>query len=394
METYLVGGAVRDELLGLPVTEHDYVVVGATPEEMVGRGFHPVGRDFPVFIEPGTGAEYALARTERKTAPGYRGFSFHAAPDVTLEQDLVRRDLTINAMARAEDGRLIDPYGGRDDLEQRRLRHVSPAFVEDPLRVLRVARFAARFAPLGFEIAPETLALMQTLARSGELDHLTPERVWREVERALATAAPKCFFDVLRRVEALSHLFPPLGGLPPEHPAFRSLEAPGDDPTGVSWIALVAATVRDQRRLPRADDAMDDPEAGRRGRDFCDMLRTPREERDGALALARVFAPLTLPPGISAAAVLRAAELADAARRPRRLQRLAAATARLLWALDADAGHRGRVARTLAELPAVMQVDVSDLSAAGLAGRSMAEAVRKRRLARCEALLARMGDDD
>lgn len=177
MEIYLVGGAVRDRLLGLPVTERDWVVVGATPQAMRELGFRPVGKDFPVFLHPKTGEEYALARTERKSAPGHTGFVFHAAPEVTLEEDLRRRDLTINAIAESARGELIDPYGGRRDLERRVLRHVSDAFVEDPLRVLRVARFAARFAALGFRVAPETLGLMRAIAASGELEHLSAERI-------------------------------------------------------------------------------------------------------------------------------------------------------------------------------------------------------------------------
>lgn len=183
MKTYLVGGAVRDRLLGLPVTDRDWTVVGGSPDELLAAGFRLVGRDFPVFIHPQTGEEYALARTERKTAPGYAGFAFHAAPEVTLEQDLQRRDLTINAIAQDEDGRLIDPYGGRADLEQRVFRHVSAAFAEDPVRILRIARFAARFTE--FSVAPETLALMQTMVSSGEVDALVPERVWQEVARGL-----------------------------------------------------------------------------------------------------------------------------------------------------------------------------------------------------------------
>src|SRR5688572_14962025 len=196
MDCYVVGGAVRDELLGRPVNDHDWVVVGATPQQMVDRGFLPVGKDFPVFLHPQTKEEYALARTERKTAPGYHGFAFHADPGVTLEEDLARRDLTINAMARAADGRLVDPFGGQDDLRAKRLRHVSPAFAEDPVRILRLARFAARFGD--FEVAPETLALMRQMVASGEVDALVPERVWQELSRGLMEAHPSKMFEVLR----------------------------------------------------------------------------------------------------------------------------------------------------------------------------------------------------
>ena len=198
MKIFEVGGSVRDALLGLESQDHDYVVVGATPEEMVSLGYRPVGADFPVFLHPDTHAEYALARTERKTAPGYQGFVFHTSPDVTLEEDLARRDFTVNAIARDTDGTLIDPYGGVADVHARVLRHVGAAFVEDPVRVLRAARFAARFAGLGFQIAPETKALMQAIAESGELDHLVPERVWQELARGMMETKPSVMFDVLR----------------------------------------------------------------------------------------------------------------------------------------------------------------------------------------------------
>lgn len=208
MKTYIVGGAVRDELLGLPVQDHDHVVVGATPEEMVKRGFTPVGKDFPVFLHPKTHEEYALARTERKTAPGYKGFVFHTDTDVTLDQDLIRRDLTINAIAKAEDGTLIDPFGGRQDIQNKIFRHVSSAFAEDPVRILRVARFAARFTE--FTVAPETIALMQQMVHDGEVDALVPERVWQELSRGLMEAKPSRMFDVLRDCGALARIMPEL----------------------------------------------------------------------------------------------------------------------------------------------------------------------------------------
>ena len=208
MQIYRVGGAVRDRLLGRPVTEVDWVVVGSSAEEMQAKGFRPVGADFPVFLHPVTGEEYALARTERKSGRGYGGFTFYASPEVTLEEDLIRRDLTINAMAEDEQGQLIDPYGGQSDLAARQLRHVSPAFAEDPLRVLRVARFAARYAELGFTVAPETQMLMRQLAESGELLALTPERSWKEISRALMEPRPDVFVQVLRDCGALKELFP------------------------------------------------------------------------------------------------------------------------------------------------------------------------------------------
>ncbi len=203
MKCYLVGGAVRDKLLGYPFSERDWVVVGATPDEMVRAGFRPVGRDFPVFIHPDSGEEYALARTERKSGRGYHGFVFHTDPTVTLEQDLVRRDLTINAIAEDEHGELVDPYRGRDDIERRLLRHVSPAFAEDPLRVLRVARFAARYHHLGFQLADETAELMRSMVANGEVDHLVPERIWKETERALQERNPEIYFATLATVGAL-----------------------------------------------------------------------------------------------------------------------------------------------------------------------------------------------
>lgn len=224
MNIYLVGGAVRDAMLGRPVTERDYVVVGSTPEQMVEQGFKPVGSDFPVFLHPKTHEEYALARTERKSGQGYGGFTFYTSPDLTLEEDLIRRDLTVNAMAQSEDGTVFDPFNGQADLEARVLRHVSAAFAEDPLRVLRVARFAARYANLGFTVADETLALMRTLAESGELSALTPERVWKETERALSEDRADVYFEVLRSCGALAVLLPEVDALfgvpqrPQHHP--------------------------------------------------------------------------------------------------------------------------------------------------------------------------------
>jgi tRNA nucleotidyltransferase (CCA-adding enzyme) len=238
MKSYVVGGAVRDELLGLPVQDRDHVVVGMTPEAMEAQGFRPVGRDFPVFLHPQTHEEYALARTERKTARGYRGFQVYAAPDVTLEQDLARRDLTINAMARDEAGRLIDPFNGKGDLAARVLRHVSPAFVEDPVRILRVARFAARF---GFAVAPETMTLMREMADAGEVDALVPERVWQELAKGLMEAAPRRMFDVLAACGALPRVLPGWAAMDAER-ALRALDAAAADGAALPlrWAALLA----------------------------------------------------------------------------------------------------------------------------------------------------------
>lgn len=213
MKVYLVGGAVRDQLLGLPVKDRDWIVVGAVPATLLSLGYQQVGKDFPVFINPKTKEEYALARTERKSSAGYTGFICDFSPTITLEQDLIRRDLTINAMAQSEEGKIIDPYGGKQDLENRILRHISPAFSEDPLRVLRVARFAARYHSLGFKIASETLSLMTELAQSGELQHLTAERVWLETEKALNEKNPEIYFETLHKTGALRVLFPEINAL-------------------------------------------------------------------------------------------------------------------------------------------------------------------------------------
>ena len=222
MQIYLVGGAVRDKLLKRPFHERDWVVVGATPEAMLSLGYRQVGKDFPVFLHPESHEEYALARTERKMAPGYYGFNVHATPDVTLEEDLLRRDLTINAMAEQHDGTLVDPFNGQQDIKDRVLRHVSPAFSEDPVRILRLARFAARFAHLGFTIAEETMMLMREMVESGEVDALVAERVWAELDKALGEQSPSRFFEVLRECGALARLFPEIDHLfgvpqPPKH---------------------------------------------------------------------------------------------------------------------------------------------------------------------------------
>lgn len=349
METYLVGGAVRDELLGLEVKEKDWVVVGATPEAMRARGFRQVGRDFPVFLHPETGEEHALARTERKTGPGHRGFQVHADPGVTLEQDLARRDLTVNAMARDAQGHLVDPFGGRQDLEKHLLRHVSPAFNEDPLRVLRVARFAARLAPLGFRVADETLALMGHMTASGELDSLTPERVWQETEKALACDAPAVYFRVLRACGALGVLFPELEALfgvpqPPRyHPevdtgvhTFMVLEqaaALSPDPV-VRFAALThdlgkgttpAEILPSHRGHEQRGVALIDA--------LCDRFRIPNRYRDTARAMSRYHGHIHRAFELRPETLVRTLEDLDAFRRPERLDAI-------LLACEAD--YRGR----------------------------------------------------
>ncbi|MDQ1342919.1 MAG: hypothetical protein QG571_1539 [Pseudomonadota bacterium] len=350
MKIYLVGGAVRDQLLGRPHVERDFVVVGATPEDLRALGYRPVGKDFPVFLHPATGEQYALARTERKTGPGYYGFATRFAPDVTLEEDLARRDLTINAMAQADGGTIIDPYGGRRDLEARLLRHVSPAFVEDPLRVLRVARFAARFAPLGFTVAPETMELMRGIVASGEMAALVPERVWVETERALGEDRPQVYFEVLRACGALAEVFPEiaaLDGVPqPEkwHPeidtgvhTMQVLEVATElsHDTTVRFAALVhdvgkGLTPRDA--WPRH---FGHEEAGARLIEkLADRLRIPTEHRELAILVARYHAGVHRVAEQRPATVLELLERTDAFRRPDRFERL-------LLACEADARGRG-----------------------------------------------------
>jgi tRNA nucleotidyltransferase (CCA-adding enzyme) len=352
MQVYLVGGAVRDELLGRPVHERDWVVVGATPRQMEQAGYKPVGREFPVFLHPQTHEEYALARLERKTAPGYRGFVTEFSPDVTLEQDLLRRDLTINAIARDLNGTLIDPYGGTRDLEKRVLRHVSPAFVEDPVRILRVARFGARFASLGFHVAPETGALMQEMVRNGEVNALVPERVWRETERALSEATPELFFNILDRCDALYVLFPGLSWSDDDHRALvRSAQLSPDG--AVRFAALLAA-------VPAKELAV-----------LCERLRAPAEYRD----IARLSASFTthLRQGLGtdpADTLLTLFEQADAFRRRDRFEKvLCAVQARM----DVDP-------RIPAALSAVTQIVLPADQMAAMKGPQIAIALHTARL--------------
>jgi tRNA nucleotidyltransferase (CCA-adding enzyme) len=300
MKVYQVGGAVRDELLGLPVQDRDFVVVGATPEEMVRQGFKPVGKDFPVFLHPVTREEHALARTERKTAPGYKGFTVHAAPDVTLEADLARRDLTINAIAKDEQGNVIDPFGGVRDLKARVLRHVSPAFAEDPVRVLRVARFAARF---GFDVAPETLALMRAMAASGEVDALVSERVWQEFAKGLMEGAPRRMLEVLDECGALVRVLPEWRELDGAR-ALRALDAAAGSGAAlpVRYAVLFAGGAEDVAE--RASE----------------RLRATGECRDLAVTAARARPALERAAALSAAEVVDLLQQLDALRRPERFE--------------------------------------------------------------------------
>jgi tRNA nucleotidyltransferase (CCA-adding enzyme) len=350
MKIFLVGGAVRDRLLGRQPHEHDYVVVGATPDELIALGYRPVGKDFPVFLHPTTGEQYALARTERKTGPGYYGFETRFSPDVTLEDDLARRDLTINAMAQDEDGTLVDPHGGLRDLEARVLRHVSAAFIEDPLRVLRVARFAARCAPLGFTVAPETMELMCRIVSNGELSALVPERVWVETERALAEDRPGVYFDVLRDCGALAVIFPEIAALdgvpqPPRwHPEIdtgihtrQTLEVAASlsDETTVRFAALVhdlGKAVTPRAQWPRH---LGHEEAGAKLiEELCARIKVPNEHRDLAVLVARHHAKIHRAAELRPGTMLELLEATDAFRRTGRFERL-------LLACEADARGRG-----------------------------------------------------
>ena len=336
MRIFTVGGAVRDELLGLPVQDRDYVVVGASPEDMLARGFRPVGKDFPVFLHPQTHEEYALARTERKSGHGYTGFAFHAAPDVRLEDDLARRDLTINAIARADDGTLTDPFGGLEDLKARVLRHVGPAFVEDPVRILRVARFAARFTD--FSLAPETLALMRSMVGSGEVDHLVAERVWQELAKGLMEAAPSRMIAVLRECGALSRLLPELDclfGVPQRadfHPEIDTgvhvlMALDHAARQGYALAVRFAVLLHDlgKGQTPAADLPRHPGHEARSvslAEAVCARLKTPAECRDLARLVARYHGDIRRGPQLRAATIATLLENADALRRPQRFRQL------------------------------------------------------------------------
>jgi tRNA nucleotidyltransferase (CCA-adding enzyme) len=346
LEIYSVGGAVRDELLGLPVNDHDWVVVGSSPEEMVARGYKPVGKDFPVFLHPHEHEEYALARTERKTAPGYRGFTIHAAPDVTLEQDLLRRDFTINAIARDRDGKFIDPYNGIADLRAGILRHVSSAFSEDPVRILRAARFVARF---GFSIAPETLTLMRTMVANGEVDALVPERVWQELARGLMEKVPSRFFFTLRECGALAKILPEVDALfgVPQPPKYH----PEIDCGIHTMLVLDDAARQDYPLEVRFSALMHDLGKGNTPVDIlprhighearsvdllralCERLRVTNDCRDLGLLVARYHGNVHRAPSLRPDTIVSVLQSCDAWRRPERFTHL-------LQACSSDA--RGR----------------------------------------------------
>ena len=398
METYLVGGAVRDRLLGLPEGDRDFVVVGASAEQMRAAGYKQVGRDFPVFLHPRTGEEYALARTERKSARGHAGFVVHADPSVTLEQDLGRRDFTINAIARRDDGTLVDPFGGARDIDARVLRHVGEAFVEDPLRVLRAARFMARLAPLGFVIAPETLALMRAMAAGGELAELSPERVWQELAKALRSAAPSAFLRTLREADALAAVLPEvdaLYGVPqraeyhPEIDAGAHVElacdmaatlAPGDDLVGFAALAHdLGKALTPAGELPR--HVMHEQRGIAPLMALCERLRVPNEHRELAAIACREHLNVHRIDELKPATLHDLIARCDGFRKPARIAQLATVC-------EADARGRAGLAGTAypqAEMlcrlhAAALAVRAADL-AQGLEGPAIGEALRKARIA-------------
>lgn len=403
MQVYLVGGAVRDRLLGRPVRERDWVVVGADPAELTARGFTPVGREFPVFLHPQTREEYALARLERKVAPGYRGFTTQFSPDVTLEEDLRRRDLTINAIAESESGELVDPYGGRRDLEARVLRHVSDAFVEDPVRILRVARFAARFAPLGFRVAEDTMALMARMVATGEADALVPERVWQETQRALAEDRPDVFFETLRQCGALAVIFPELAalhGVPQParwHPEIDTevhvmLALRYAAQTGASPMVRFAVLTHDLGKAltPPAEwpSHRGHEEAGvPLVESLCARLKVPVSYRDLAVLTARHHLVVHKAAELRPSTMLGLLEAVDAFRRPERFEEL-------LAACEADArGRAGLESRPYPQADllrraraAASAVILEEDERRGLTGPAIGERIRQKRLAAIKAL--------
>lgn len=408
MKTYLVGGAVRDKLLQRPVSERDWVVVGATENDMLSQGFRPVGKDFPVFLHPDSGEEYALARTERKSGHGYGGFTVFASPEVTLEEDLQRRDLTVNAMAESPDGEIIDPYNGRADLEARLLRHVSPAFSEDPLRILRVARFAARYHPLGFSIAPETMTLMQSMVDAGEVEHLVPERIWKEVSRALVEPRPDVFIEVLRECGALKVLLPEVDCLfgvpqpPRHHPEvdtgdhiLRALrQAPAELPV------RFAVLVHDLGKGITPDDVL----PSHRGHEsaglplvkaVCRRLRAPNPVTSLSLGVCEYHLHCHKAFDLKPQTVLKLLRALDALRKPEKFEQF-------LQSCEADA--RGRLGLEDREYPqvdylraaraAAANVDPQALIAEGFQGAELGKALDRARLKALTDLKASYQDND
>lgn len=397
MEIYLVGGAVRDELLQREVADRDWVVIGATPEELLDQGYQQIGNDFPCFLHPQTKEEYALARTERKAGSGHTGFICDFSPDITLEDDLLRRDLTINAIAKTVDGEYIDPHGGIDDLQAKVLRHVSDAFVEDPLRVLRVARFAARYAELGFTVHPSTMALMQTLVDQGELADLTAERVWKEMSRALCETKPSVFFEVLRSCGALKVLIPELDCLfgvpqpPAHHPEVDTgihvmmcidIARQRFDSLIVSWAALMhdlgkGITPPEEwpRHLQHEHRGVPLVEA------VCDRFKVPKDFKALAKLVTEHHLRCHTLPDMRPGSILRLIETIDGIRRPQRLQ---------IFAQACEADARGRTGLEERDYPqvehlqryaaAAKNIDIKPLLEKDLKGEKLAEQIRQLRV--------------
>lgn len=397
MKTYLVGGAVRDKLLGRQVTEQDWMVVGASPAQMEAMGYTAVGKDFPVFLHPVTKEEYALARTERKTGHGYGGFSFYCGEEVSLEEDLIRRDLTINAMAEDETGQIIDPYGGQSDLANRILRHVSPAFAEDPVRILRIARFAARYYGLGFRVADETIALMTGMVQSGEVDHLVAERVWKETQRALGEPNPEIFIEVLRQCGALARLFPEIEALfgVPQTAAYH----PEID-TGVHCLMSLQQAVKlSPDPLVRFATLVHDLGKGTTPKEewprhiaheerslplvstLCDRIAAPKEYKELALIVAEYHTHCHRALELKASTLLKMLRGLDALRRPERFQ---------LFLLCCEADARGRTGFEKRDYPqadylraalsACQSINVAEIQATGLTGKAFGDELDQRRL--------------
>ena len=397
MQVYLVGGAVRDKLLDIPVYDKDWVVVGSSPDEMLSQGFTAVGKDFPVFLHPKTKQEYALARTERKSGAGYTGFECHFAPDVTLEEDLIRRDLTINAMAQAEDGTLIDPYGGQRDLNDRILRHVSDAFIEDPLRVLRLARFAAKLSHLGFTVAEETMTLMAQITSSGELEHLTAERVWQEWHKSLSTQNPEVFLSVLRDCGALKVVLPELDrlfGVPqPEkwHPEIDTgihtlMVAKQAAQLSSSLTMRFAAQVHDLGKgvTPESEwpsHKMHCHTGIKIIKKLCERVRVPNEFKELALLVCEQHSNVHRAAELKASTKLKILNKLDVWRKPERLEEVL---------LCCQADHSGRLGCEENPYPqkaifdaayqAALSIDVRDIIADGFQGKAIRDELEKRRI--------------
>jgi tRNA nucleotidyltransferase (CCA-adding enzyme) len=397
MQIYLVGGAVRDSLINYPSSENDWVVVGATPEQMTDLGYKPVGQDFPVFIHPKTGEEYALARTERKSGHGYKGFEFYTSTEVSLEEDLIRRDLTINAMAQDDEGRIIDPFDGQKDLAHKLLRHVSEAFTEDPLRVLRVARFAARYAHLGFTVAPETMELMKSIVAKGEMEFLVAERVWKETSRALTEQSPQVFFEVLKACNALEVLLPEvdaLFGVPQRADYHPEID------TGIhTLMALKAATkltnceairfavlVHDVGKAITPEDVLPSHSGHeKRGlplvKAICDRLTVPNKHRQLAMSVTEFHLHCHRALELKPATLLKLFQSIGAIRSPEKL-------IDFLTCCEADIKGRAGFEDAaypskdylLAALEAVSQADISDLVAQGISGAEIGKQLNQRQI--------------